>query len=366
MVDDKILEQVRQLLLRANDPASSEAEREGFLRHANLKMTRHAIDQAMLDASRTSGEKRKPTQKTIQLFDEDFQWATYFHNIIVNIARTNRCQVGWSTYGESVVVVGMQDDVDWVEMLWMSVFLSFSSQINPRWDNEKPLQENIFQHKHAGYKWKDIWEIGNRNRIAFAGRGMPDDGSEFVPAKCGYMKSMYHKECKSRGVQPVGTQTFKAYKITFTTYFTYRVSERLEEMRAANKEAEADTNGSTVALFDLSQQINDLFFSIFPGAHPDAQAKRELELLTARREREEADARYLAGLSPEARRAVLKARSDEEARQAKLNDRWFKQQAKVRTYDAAGASAGNQAGGSVNLTRSAPSTTSGSRTELNG
>lgn len=350
MVDEgKILDQIRHMLALANNPAASDAERELALSMANRKMAKHAIDQAMLDATRTSTEKRKPTSKRIRLFDADFQWSGYFYGVIGKLGEVNGCRIAWHSSYNEITLVGMQEDVDWAEMLWLQVFLDFSSKINPRWEPELRLEENIFNFKHAGYKWKDIWEIGNRKRAG----GMPDGGIQFVPNKCGYMKTMYHKQCKQREVSPVGTQTFEAYKMTFTNYFVFRVNTRLEEMAEVRAEEAGATSGSELALFDVSKLIDEELWNLFPALHPDEQARREEAARKLAKDAEERDASYLASLSPEARKRVLTARADAERANAKADARYYR--TAKRTYDAAGAAAGDQAGSSVSLARSARS-----------
>lgn len=359
-VEQKIMDRIRALLAKANDPASSPSEREQYLDEANRRMTRHAIDMAMLDATRTIGEKRKPTKKLITLFDYEFEWGSHFMSVIMSIAETNRCRYAFHNGYRSITIVGMQEDVDWVEMLWLNVFLNFSQKINPRWDATLSVADNIYNFKNAGYKWKDIWEIG------FANLGsMPDGNYDFIPNKCKYMITGYKKMCKEKGAEPVGTQTFAAYKLTFTHYFVGEINSRLEEMRAANKKQEDATPGSELALRDMSADINDFFYLLFPTMSPEARAKRDEIWRKEEEDAQKRDAEYLASLSPAARKAVLDKRMQEEAKQARLNDKYYREQAKKRTYDAAGASAGAAAGKDVNLNRSGRETSSGSRTELN-
>jgi hypothetical protein len=254
----------------------------------------------------------------------------------------------------------MQEDVDWVEMLWLNVFFQFSSKIQPTWDVTLSVADNIYNFKNAGYKWKDIWQQGKRVLGA-----MPDGQSEFVPNKCKYMITGYKKMCAERGTSPIGTQTFAAYKLTFTNYFTHEINTRLEEMRAANKRAEQATPGSEVALRDMSSDINAEFFRLFPDLTPEARAKRDEIWRKEEADAEAADAAYLASLHPHVRKIILDKRAREEADAARRSDRYYRQQAKKRTFDAAGASAGSAAGKDVDLTRNGPAAPSGSRTELN-
>jgi hypothetical protein len=354
--EQKIMDRIRMLLAKANDPASSVSEREQYLDEANRRMAKHAIDQAMLDATRTPAEKRKPTKKNIKLYDESESWGPYFRSVVVAICSTNRCRFAWH-HDDSITVVGMQEDVDWVEMLWLNTFLYFTTKINPRWDVGRPIEQNIFDFKHAGYKWSDIWDTGFANE-----GGMPDGGTKFVPNKCGYMKTMYHRECKRRGVEKVGTQTFDAYRLTFTDHFVWEVKKRLEAMADANKKVEDETSGSTVALFDMSKLIDEEFYLIFPQLHPEAKKKAQELALKRVQDAEKADAEFLANMTPAARKEELSRRLKQEKEDAKAFNRYYRNT--KRTYDAAGASAGAQAGREVDLSSRKSAAPSGSRTEL--
>lgn len=356
----RILEKIQRLLNMANDSAASPAEREQFLDEANRQMARHAIDQAMLDVSRTSAEKRKPVKRHIQLFDENFEWGTYFYSVIMAIAETNRCKAAW--HGDAITVVGMQEDVDWVEMLWLNTFMQFSAKIKPTWDLNLSVEENIYNFKNAGFKWKDIWEIGYFKLPD----GMPDGNGHFIPNKCKYMINGYKKMCKDKGTEPIGTQSFAAYKLTFTSYFTWEVKKRLEAMRESNKEQEEATPGSAVALFDTSKLIEEEFYLIFPMLSPEAREKSKALQLKEKEDAEKRDAAFLASLSPQARKTELERRLKAEAAQARADAAYFRKAGSRRTYDAAGANAGRVAGQGVDLSRRSAAAPSGSKTELPG
>lgn len=358
-VSDRVLETIRRLLALANDPATSPAERDQALDEANRRMNRHAIDQAMLDASRTIGEKRKPVKKLITLFDYNFEWGSYFMTTIMSMCETNRCRYAFHSGYRSITIVGMQEDVDWVEMLWLNVFFQFSSKIQPAWDREASVDQNIFNFKNAGYKWKDIWDIGY-----FKQDGMPDGNDHFIPNKCKYMITGYKKTCKERGVEPVGTQTFAAYKLTFTNYFTHEINRRLEEMRAANKAQEDATPGSAVALRDMSEDILAEFYRLFPMLSPEERNKRDEILRLEEEAAERRDAEFLASLSPAARKTELDRRSKAEAKAARDSDTYYRRQARRRTFDAAGATAGRDAGKDVDLTRNGRATEARNNKEL--
>jgi hypothetical protein len=362
MSEADVIKRVRDLIAKANDPASSANEKEQYLAAAHSRMKRHQIDMAMLDASRTLGEKRTPVVKVIQLFDKGYEWAPYFQTLIEQIARTNMVRVMHKWDDTELTIVGMLEDVQWTEMLWMNTFLEFVSRLDPRWDLNKSIDENIYVFKNAGYKWKDIWDVGYFKHPG----GMPDGMGHFVPGKCKYMITGYKKMCALKGTEPVGTQTFAAYRHSFTRAFVDRIGYRLELMREAAQKAEDSVPGSAVALVDVKAQIDEEFYRLFEFMRPLTDEQRQ-KLRDEAKEARERDEAYLASLSPQDRKKVLQEREAEKRRQARANAQWYRQQEasnKKLRLDHAGYNSGRSAADQVNLSRAAQTDAAPTRKEI--
>lgn len=366
----QIMERIRAALAIAENPASTEAEREAALRSANGMMTKHAIDQAMLDAARTVGERRVPTQVVFEMYESGSgvsEWNAYFRTIMHELARTNRCRcIIRFGHKSNVTIVGMQEDVDWVQLLWMQIFLEFVSRVNPKWDNDRSEGANIMALKEAGFKWAEIW---NMCKAANGGqmRGNPDS---YNPQRCRWMIVEYKKEQQRTGREHVGTQRFEAYRTSFVAAFADRVNARLEQQREDEKEQTEATPGSALALTDVRDRVDEEFYRLFPSARP--MTDEEL-LAYKRRVDEEArlaakkDAEFLASLSDKERKKVLDEREREKVRRAKDNDRYWRDQQRMqeKLYDHAGWAAGRTAADGVNLSRT-KAADSGARTALEG
>jgi Protein of unknown function (DUF2786) len=360
----KVMQQIRNLLAKANDSACSPAERESLLRQANLKMSRHAIDQAMLDMNRTSAEKRVPTQMSFKLWDDGSWWGTYFGTVIDSISRTNRCRM-FRKWDDTITVVGMQEDCEWVQMLWLNVFMDFSSKVNPSWDVEETRQENIFRFKNAGYKWEQIWALIHRNRPDWI-QGNPNS---YINGACGWLKSDYQRECRKRDYTPNRTSNIEGYRLSFTVSYCEEVNARLEEMRSANDEMSSETSGGVIALRSMEEDINALFFSLFPHLDPSVQESRRQEREAKLKAEADADAEFLASLSDAERKRILKEREAEKLRKSRADEKFWRQnRTKYRTVrgDSTGYAAGAAAGREVNLTRSGPAAGAGAKTSLEG
>jgi hypothetical protein len=370
--ESKVMETIRQLLHWAEQEDADPTEREMALRRANKLMVQHAIDQAELDTHRTAGEKRVPTQmrfKFVGSTDLAWEYLEHFRLVLSEIARTNRCRavIHPGTYQYDVTVVGMREDVEWSQMLWMQVFLEFISKLSPKWEKNLSIGENVARLKEAGFKWKRIWAEGK------AVDPQMDDLDEYDPQKARYLMQAYRAFLRTQEDRaPIGTQKFEAYRYSFVRSYVDTVSARLEQMRADAREMQDDAGKpGAVALLDVSDRIDDLFFELFPSLRPmtdeelaEARAKREAK----EREEYEKDQAFLASLDPRERDKVLKARAAEYERQARADEKYWRrrQERMSRLHDDAGSRAGRAAGDAVNLNRSGPAVDINQRAEIGG
>lgn len=366
MSDDKILDRIRAFLAKANDENNHEAERELARVQANKLMARHAIDQALLDMTRAESERRRVINEQFKLYDdENLEYIDRLLTVMQMLCGANRVKMAAYPGLKSVHLVGVQEDVDWVKMLWLQILLEFVSRIRPTWDRSKPVVDNIYNFKNAGYKWKDIWDEGYRQL------GEMPDGQQFFKAnKCAYMISGYKRLCRERGTNPVATQRFEAYRHSFAEAFRATVCARIEALNSATEEASGEIVGSAVALRDVQSRVDEEFYRLFPYMRPTTMTAEEREAYYRQIEEEQAerarkDAEYLAGLSAADRKRVLHDREARERRQARENDRYWREQARKqeKLADVAGYAAGQAAGKAVNVKRGARAASDGPQAE---
>jgi hypothetical protein len=314
---------------------------------------------AMLDSKRTVGEKRVPTQMRFKLMafnDAAWEYVQEFRTLMWYIAKVNRCRgvihPGFRQY--DVTVVGMQEDVEWVQMLWMQVYLQFVSKIHPSWDLKDSIGANVAKFKEAGWKWEEIWKAGKMANTDI------DTLMEYDPKGANYLMREYKRHLKATGQEQVGTQRFQAYRHSFVKSFVTAVSARLERMERDSKQQEDETSGSAVALLDVSERVEALFFDLFPSQRPltDEELKRmRQEADRQAKEEHEKDQAFLASLSEKEREKVLAARAEEARKRAAADDKYWarEQERQARLYDDAGSRAGRNAAQEVNLSRATTS-----------
>lgn len=345
--ESKIMERIRAFLAIANNAPEGDPERESALSAANALMTKHAIDMAKLDAERDPLSRRVPISMRFQIFDDPSaaDWWANFRTILSEIIYANRCQGAFHYgYNNEITIVGMSEDVEWCQMLWMQIFFEFMSKIKPTWEKNRTVGANVMAFKEAGYDWRSIWEAA---RLANDGDS-PDGQLFYDPQKARWLMREYRAEQRRTGKAHVGTQRHGAYRRSFVEAFTQRIAARLEEMRNANTAA---SKGNELVLASVEDRIKVEFYNLFPRFHPDFLAQErerwEAEETEARRK----DQEWLESLSEKQRRKVLEEREAKERAQARKDARyWAKKEAHNRP-DEAGFRAGRAAAEAVSLER---------------
>lgn len=340
MPEDKILDRVRALINKADDPAATEAERDTYLQKADSLMLKYAIDQALLDANKND-DRRTPVSRRIRVFDIDSPWDSKFQTILSEIGRSTRSNVA-THYDGSVTVVGMGEDVDYFELLWTSVFLGFVSRLEPRWDNALGFDLNVYNLKMAGMKWSRIAEIANAS-------------NNYVPwPDGGLLIRAYKRHCKMIGETPIPhTQRNAAYRESFAEGYVRSVCSRLEGLR---EKAEESTRGSgaELALRSVEDVINEAFWNEFPHLRPLTEEEREAlrESLRARQAKEQEElAARLAAMTPRERRTYDREQERKRQKNARENERYWRQSLKEMNskHDSLGMQAGRKAGEQVDF-----------------
>lgn len=353
MADHNHMKRVRDILAIANDAPEGSPEREVALKRAEALMAKYAIDQAMLDASRSEGERRKPTVLEFVLIDgPGHEWGSHFRLVFDLLCRANGCRSVTHGNFTKAKVVGFAEDAEWVQLLWMQIFMEFVSKIHPTWESNRSRPANIRAFKEAGYKWSQIWEMVRR-----AEGTTPDGFDSYRNPGCGWLITEYKSECKRVGKEPMATQRFDAYRASFVESFTGAVMARLERMAEDRRQAADSVPGSALAVVDAQDRVDEEFYRMYPNRRPltEEEIRRQREEEDRqKREDAEKDAAWLASLTPERRERELRRRAEEMERRARADDRawrrWLKEADKYRG-DVAGYAAGREAGDNVSLDR---------------
>jgi hypothetical protein len=349
MAEEKILIRVQKLLDKANDPSVTPEERQTFIEGADRLMVKHAIDAAMLNATLTATERRRPVTEKFQAVNPNSEYWERFRTVLRMIGQAHNVRMAFH-YDGDVTMVGFRDDVEYVKMKWLSVYLQFTKTIDPTWDLNLTIDHNVYNFKTAGHRWEDI------QSVMFGVTGIDKPLHFFKPS--------YRRHCKVIGEEPrPHTQRNHAYRNSFTEGFVLQICARIEGMMAEKRVTESEA-GAVVLMRDVQVEIDEAFYDLFPGRRPKTEAEMaEIRRRLAEQDAEEArrEAERLERMTPEERKAFERERERQRRQDAKDNDRYWRNQSK--RYDAEGASLGADSANKVDLSRNAE-TSAANRKEL--
>jgi hypothetical protein len=320
MAEEKILSRVQKLLDKANAEGTTEAERQLFLDKADDLMIKHALDDAMLQATMSKEERRTPVQDRFQAADANAPHWEKFRTVLLMIANLHRVRSAFH-YDGSVTLVGYFEDVEYVKMKWLNVYLHFSQTINPRWNTGLSPEHNAYNFHRSGTAWTEVEQIAREHGCKW---------------NIKQLRAGYREYCLSIGEEPTRmTQRNFAYKESFAEAFRTRICTRVTDL-IEDRDKQTSEAGALVAVKDLGVEIDEMYYSLFPHLRPETAEERAAREEQKRMERE-AHQRWLESLSPAERRKYDREQEEEARKNARFNERYWKQQdrlnAKNRDHD---------------------------------
>lgn len=385
---EKIMDRVAALLRIAEHPNTPAPEAEVALKQANSLITKHAIDEAILRQSQSISERRAISHMTVVLGGGEFR--PYLRTIFEVAADTFRV----STASKHVRteqgtdsefhLYGAAEDVAWLDMLFNMIKLQFLTKLDPSWDTEKGYDENVYNHKVAGFKWVEIDRIAQRSggfprrestklidsldryegaqdywerRLQFRNNVFIDYDKREVREYNGFfhsLKAAYVRHAKLIGDDTrVKTQSHQAYRLSFAESFRTTMTNRLWDLQKES-EAQMDTiPGAALALRDVKEDADRAMWADFPNLSPEEIAKREQawrdQVAAEKKVRED----MLAAMSSKERQAFLEAEEAQARKDAKAQRAWERKNKRYYTYDQTALVQGSKAAASVDLTRKA-------------
>lgn len=386
---EKIMERVARLLALAEHENTPAPEAELALRQANSLITKHAIDEAILRQGQTATERRAIEKRTIDI-GGGWTFGPTLQTIVYAAAEALRVSIVIT--GGKAICYGAAEDLAWLEMLYSTIRLQFLSKIDPKWDNAKSYDENVYTFKVAGNKWKEINAIAMRNghesresteQIYIVDEssewnntehweskfeqlrgwefGQDKDGRKTVRRPNGFfhkMKAAYVRHAKLIGDDTrVVTQSHEAYRLSFAEAFKMTMSDRFWRMQQDAASEMDSIPGAALALRDVKDEADRALWQDFPMLDPEEIAKRQ----EAQREqaRKEALARQemLDAMTPKERGAFLEKEEREQRRNQKRHAAWAKKN--TYSWDRSAKERGTAAANAVDLTRKAGSAGAG-------
>ncbi len=195
---NKILDKVRKLIAKSESTDSPE-EGDALRAHAEKLMLEYAIEQAMLDETRPAEQRIKPEQLNIYICPSNHKLAQYFIRLMATLASHCRVEVinlnMYGKFGNTVAFcVGYASDLRYLELLYTTLFLHMSGEIEPKVDADKSFDENVHMLHAAGISWRRIVHIMCPEISKF-------DDHEIRKAG-GRCKTAYRRWCKEIDEEP--------------------------------------------------------------------------------------------------------------------------------------------------------------------
>jgi len=264
------LKVIRDLLARAAS-TEYEAERELCLAKADELQTKFQVEEwELAHAGDKSASSRTPIRRDMDCswFMDENKYAirSALWSLFLNCCEHVRC-VAANKHADfrakTIPVFGLEDDIDYLDMLFTNLFLQMMSKLRPKYDPDKSLGFNVYNAKEAGMTYKDIaiW-AGHPEWIKIKGygkRGKPQYEYD------GIMIRSMRKFAKENGLSTHQEVNLENYLEDYCSGFTSSVILKLQAMR---EDQGQDSGGMAIAIRDMYDVAREAMFTDFPDQRP--------------------------------------------------------------------------------------------------
>ena len=143
MTNEIITSRIRKLLAKAGDPAVTQQESEALTEKAYELMVKHAIDEAMLTASKADREKIVKRLALIDFVPAAYQFE--YGGMLVNLAQffNSRAFVILKSNPYRVIIVGHEADLDALQMMYQSLTIQCMASMRA-WLSDFETKKQLF------------------------------------------------------------------------------------------------------------------------------------------------------------------------------------------------------------------------------
>jgi Protein of unknown function (DUF2786) len=277
---NKVLEQVRKLVERAEHESTPKAEAAACRERADSLMQKYLIEEWQLRGSAPQG--LKPTKIRVDIGAGSsplLQETATLAGIIADFCKCSSVWMSGSGWGsaqrqEYCTVYGYESDLRYFELLFTTLYLHMSGAMFPKPDSAKTTGENVSVLRKAGYNWVQVaeafgWRLTDKDpkHTEFTST----DGEKALWNKVvSPLKAAYKKHCAAEGIPMVslgrGGAGNMSFRLSAARGYLARISQRLREA-ASKREV-----GAELVLRDKTQNINDMVAAENPDMR-DAKSK---------------------------------------------------------------------------------------------
>lgn len=274
---EKMLERVRALLAKADGTRHPE-EADAFRAKADELMTRYAIEEWQVEMAQEGSQGRiKPIRKdfSMEWFSARNPARDALWEIFYDVARHCRVKAVVQKYGDggrrTIPVIGMPQDLEYMDMLFTSLMLQLSQKIDPQPQADLSYEENLMLLKDAGMSWDEI-----AKRMIAKAEGIPStpafvsDDTLTIARRRDRMLKHYRTHCKRNNI-PQTKRNHQTYRRSFAQGFAWEIDDRLTALRSSQETLFGKKSGEdslALALRDISALVQDMLFEVFPDLKP--------------------------------------------------------------------------------------------------
>lgn len=205
MNEDKMLERIRALLAKAEDPGVSPHERDAYTQKAAELLGKYGIDQAMLAS--TGQRSDEIVSRNVLIEDPYALDKSVLLNTIARYSNGKALRMtGYRGPGRLLVLVGYESDLDRIELLYTSLLVQASYGLAAR--SPRPGENTTSYRKSwlAGFTYEtgERLEAAQKYAQAQANRDAPSAGTDLVLADRGQLVTRAYNDMfpRARTAQP--------------------------------------------------------------------------------------------------------------------------------------------------------------------
>lgn len=264
--DDPILQRVQKLVDKAWSTTFT-AERDSLLAKAEALMLKYSLDQfKLLDPNRPQTaapiKGQDPELRTIWYFGEgtyvNYEVATPIWQMFYALARHLQCRIGVDR-SDYAKVVGYPADLDFLEMMFLSLKLHLLSKVDPHVTSDLSWEQNLIAFKQAGFKWQDIHlKLQNHPFYPYHNQVWQRNmGVRFT--------AVYKRYRDANPNEPANTGNPAVWRRDFIEAYVMEIGDRLRRMRHAALE---ENRLLPALLNDKGNALERYFMELFPPPPP--------------------------------------------------------------------------------------------------
>lgn len=252
--DQSVLRKVKGLLDKAHS-TTNEHEKEAFFAKADELMRRYTIEEFMLEQlDESKGRTPVIRDYDIPRVDGDFEFNDNLARLFVTLCNHTGIKIVYRA--RPTKIVGWQQDLDFLDILFTSLYTDLMANMKPRWDPDLPEGENLHNFKQAGFKWEDIWY----EKCKVTGESEPWQRKHGVR-----WTNVYKKWADRTGTDRQMSSGLRYFRIDFGYGYVQEVADRLRRIREAR---EQDAEHVAIVLKDRKSELEDFIEEHWPTPPP--------------------------------------------------------------------------------------------------